>query len=81
LTLGDVEGDLIFFCPFLVTHIPKHLPNRADLSRFLDRFDALSARSVLGRLCKNLTINIAGHAPLLRNSSGEHHDGGAGTSI
>ena len=67
---------------FLVTLKPNHLPNRADLSRFLDGFDVLSARSVAGRVCmKMIIIKTAGNAPLLRHSSGEYHDGGAGTSI
>jgi hypothetical protein len=34
--------------PFLVTLKPNHLPNRADLSRFLGGFDVLSAHSVAG---------------------------------
>lgn len=67
---------------FLVTLKPNHLPNRADLSRFLDRFKVLSARSEAGRLWMKTKIKkIAEHAPLLRHSSGEYHDGGAGTSI
>jgi hypothetical protein len=34
--------------PLLVTLKPNHLPNRANLSRYLDGFDVLSARSVAG---------------------------------
>ena len=66
---------------FLVTLKPNHLPNRADLSRFLDRFKVLSARSEAGRLwMKTITKNTE-HAHLLRYNSGEYLDGGAGTSI
>jgi hypothetical protein len=66
----------------LVTLKPNHLPNRADLSRYLDGFDVLSARSVAGRVCiMKMIIKTVGNAPLLRHSSGEYHDGGAGTSL
>jgi hypothetical protein len=41
------------------------------------RIRALSS----GALWMTMTIKTAGRAPLLRHSSGEHHDGGAGTSI
>jgi hypothetical protein len=67
--------------PFLVTLKPNHFPNRAELSRFLDRFHMLSARSEAGRLWMKMILKIAELAPLLRHSSGEYHDDGAGTSI
>jgi hypothetical protein len=68
-------------CRFLVTLKPNHFPNHADVSRFLVRFNVLSARSEAGRLWMKMIIKIAGHAPLLRHSSGEYHDDGAGKSI
>jgi hypothetical protein len=74
---GTVTGT----CHFFVRLKPKHFPNRADLSRFLDRFDMLNARSVRGGALDDHAVKTAGHAPLLRHNSGEHHNGGAGTSI
>jgi hypothetical protein len=66
---------------FLVTLKPNHFRNRADLSRFLVRFNVLSARLEAGRLSMKMILETAGLAPLLRHSSGEYHDGGAGKSI
>jgi hypothetical protein len=41
----------------------------------------LSTRSLAGRFWMTITIKNAGHAPVLRHSSGEHDNHEAGTSI
>jgi hypothetical protein len=74
------SGTITGACHFLVRLKPKHFPNRGGLGRFLDRFDMLVRARYAGALWMTMQQNCQ-HAPLLRHSSGEHHNGGAGTSI
>ena len=73
-------GTITGACHFFVRLKPKLFPNRDGLSRFLDRFDMLVRARYAGALWMTKQQNCR-HAPLLRHSSGEYHNGGAGTSI
>ena len=66
-------------CLSLVTLKPNRFPNRAEVSRLFDRFKEPSTFLEAGR--RWIRKKSSEHAPLLRNSCGEYHDGGAGTSI
>ena len=59
----------------------KFFFNAIDLGRFLDPFEDAEYALGIGGLLDHMTIRNAGHASVLRHSSGEHENDEAGTSI
>jgi hypothetical protein len=67
---------------FSVILKPNNFPNRASLSRFLDRFEMLSTRFGSGALWMIKTKKqISEDAPLLRHSNWESIHGGPDSTL